>query len=211
MTLVSPSQSNPNDTIEAADINNPINQLAAVINGGIDTNNITDGGIATADLADGSVTSAKVPTGTPVQMVATNYSAVATGTTVIPNDDTIPQNTEGDQFMSQGITPKSATNRLFIEAELSLAISSNGQRIAALFQDTTANALAAKSTYVGNFADPVILRLTHDMVAGTTSATTFKVRAGSEAAGTWTFNGSAGARKFGGVTLSTIKITEYKA
>lgn len=62
MGTVSPSQSNAGDTIEAADINTPINQLAAVINGGIDTANITDGGIATADLADGAVGGSKLAT-----------------------------------------------------------------------------------------------------------------------------------------------------
>ncbi len=39
MSLVSPSQSNPGDEVTAAAINNPINQLAAVINGGIDVTN----------------------------------------------------------------------------------------------------------------------------------------------------------------------------
>jgi hypothetical protein len=153
----------------------------------------------------------QLPAGVVVQTVSTNYSAVATGTTVIPYDDTLPQNTEGDQFMTQSITPKSATNRLFIQARISLAISSNGQRIAALFQDSTANALATHSTYVGNWTDIVVLVLSYDMLAGTTSSTAFKVRCGSETAGTWTFGGSGGARKFGGSITSNITIMEYKA
>jgi hypothetical protein len=37
------------------------------------------------------------------------------------------------------------------------------------------------------------------MEAGTTSETTFKVRAGPDTSGTLTINGVAGARKFGGV------------
>lgn len=71
MTLVSPAQSNANDTIEAADINTPVNQLAAVINGniendnikanaGIDASKLADGTLATAKLADGAVTPAKM-------------------------------------------------------------------------------------------------------------------------------------------------------
>lgn len=149
--------------------------------------------------------------GSVVQVVSTNFSEIVTGTTVIPNDDTIPQITEGVEFMTQAITPKSTANILVIEANIFLAISSNGQRIAALFQDATANALAAESTYVGNFTDPVVLTVRYTMTAGTTSATTFRIRGGSESAGTWTFNGTGGARKFGAITKSNFKITEYKA
>ncbi len=56
-----------------------------------------------------------VPSGV-IQVVYSNFSAVATGSTVFPQDDTIPQITEGNGFMSLDITPTSATNRLKIEA-----------------------------------------------------------------------------------------------
>lgn len=167
--------------------------------------------VNTAAIQSNAVDYTKVANGMVVQIVSTNYSAVATGTNLIPNDDTIPQITEGTEFMTQAITPKSATNRLFIEAKIFIASTSNANKIAALFQDATANALAAQSVYIGGFGDGVGLYITHDMVAGTTSPTTFRVRGGGDVAGTFTFNGSASARKFGGVSLSTIKITEYKA
>lgn len=60
MPTVSPSQSNAGDLITAAAINNPVNQLAAVVNGGIDATNLADGAITTAKLASASVSSAKV-------------------------------------------------------------------------------------------------------------------------------------------------------
>jgi hypothetical protein len=46
------------------------------------------------------------------------------------------------------------------------------------------------------------------MTSGTTSATTFRVRAGASSAGTTTFNGSGGARFLGGVYASSIVIQE---
>lgn len=159
----------------------------------------------------GVLTHTAFPAGAVVQVVSTNYSAVATGTTTIPHDDTIPQITEGTEFMTQAITPKSATNILVIEAEMSCSHSANSQRIGALFQDATVNALAAKAAYMLTVDNPVIVRVTHTMTAGTTSSTTFRLRGGGDAGGTFTFNGVSGARKFGGVTLSNIKITEYKA
>lgn len=150
--------------------------------------------------------------GVPVQIVSTNYSAVATGTALIPKDDTIPQISEGTEFMTQAITPKSATNRLLIEVKafVSHSVGPN-DLMGALFQDSTANALAATAqSYSGaTYLKELIVR--HDMVAGTISATTFRLRAGAAVAGTLTFNGQSAARLFGGITLSNIKITEYKA
>lgn len=157
------------------------------------------------------ITHSMVSAGFVVQEVATTYSAVATGTTVIPQDDTIPQITEGNEYMTQTITPKSATNLLIIDVEVMIANSANAGKMIALFQDATANALAAKFTYVGSWTDPVNLTLRYSMVAGTTSATTFRVRGGGSVAGTTTFNGALGNRLFGATAKSSIKITEVKA
>jgi hypothetical protein len=161
-------------------------------------------------IGNATVGSRQFVTGVPVQVVATTFSAVATGTTLIPYDDTIPQITEGDQYMTQAITPKATTNRLLIEAKLYISNSIIQEIIAALFQDATANALAAQLQYASTATGEVGVYVAHDMAAGTTSATTFRIRAGGVAAATCTFNGRAGARKFGGISLSFMKITEYK-
>ena len=145
-----------------------------------------------------------------IQTYAT--AAVATGTTTIPYDDTIPQNTEGDQYLSVAITPVNANSLLEISFEL-IITSTQGvgnALIAALFQDSTANALKATFELMeaGNgFVH--VLKMTHYMTAGTTSATTFKVRAGGSSAGTATVNGSASARLMGGVAASQIAVKEY--
>lgn len=176
--------------------------------GALNTNN----SVPTAAIADSAVTSPKVATGFAVQVVSTTYNAVATGTTILPSDDTIPQNTEGDQYMTQAITPKSTTNRLSIDANLMIANSAGVNEVsAALFQDSTVAGLAAiAQTYpTASYIQNITLR--YDMIAGTTSATTFKIRAGGSGAGTTTFNGAAGSRRFGGIVISSIRIIEYKA
>ena len=62
-----------------------------------------------------------------VQVVNVQSGASATGTTVIPDDDTIPQNDEGDEYLTLAITPKSASNILVIEITLMLdGMSTNG-------------------------------------------------------------------------------------
>lgn len=149
-----------------------------------------------------------------VQQVAVQTStAVATGSTLIPNDDTIPQNTEGDQYLSQAITPKASANTLVIEALLVLSSSAAPMVMGvALFQDSIANALAAvPETFVTSTLAPHVIKLMHSMPAGTTSSTTFKIRAGGHAAGTTTFNGFSAGRIYGAITKSFLRITEYKA
>ena len=148
-----------------------------------------------------------------VQRVETLTGAVATGTTLIPIDDTIPQNNEGDEYMTLAITPKNANNKLVIDVVVNLSNSAtpNYLLIAALFQDSTANALVTVATQAVAANGLAQLTFRHVMTANTTSSTTFKVRAGSHTAGTTTFNGQGGNRRFGGVMPSSITITEYSA
>jgi hypothetical protein len=146
--------------------------------------------------------------GVMVQAVHYQTGALATGTTLIPSDDTIPQNTEGTEFMTLAITPKSATNKLLIDVTFIGSYSGATNLVAALFQDSTANALAAGWFVSGAASENITIRFQHEMTAGTTSPTTFKVRAGGNGAGTVTFNGQAGAARYGGVLASSIRITE---
>jgi len=144
------------------------------------------------------------------QVVNTQTGAVNTGTTQIPNDDTIPQITEGDEYMTRAITPTHADNKLRIDVICIVSAGSSSLITAGLFQDTTANALACASEWTSSSSQILTVKFTHYMAAGTTSETTFRVRAGHSNAGTTTFNGAGGARKMGGVFASSITITETK-
>jgi hypothetical protein len=80
----------------------------------------------------------------------------------------------------------------------------------ALFKDSTASALAAVAELGSTATGMINSGLVHKMTAGTTSATTFKIRMGGESAGTVTFNGYSGGQVFGGVMASSMTITEYQ-
>lgn len=139
--------------------------------------------------------------------------AVATGTTNTVDDDSIPQNDEGDQFMSLEATAKAAINKWKIQVTWCGSLAgANLDCLIALFQDDIADALAAAR--VGRVdtgdVDEGVHTFTHFMTTGTISATTFKVRAGNNGSDTTTFNGVAGGRKLGGVMASSITITEYE-
>lgn len=170
--------------------------------------------VPSALIDDDAVTHAKVAAGAMVQLVATTSAALVTGTTVVPNDNTIPQNTEGVEIpaLDTAITPKSATNKLVIEAIINVANSATNQNIiAALFKDTDADAfaVAAETHTVG--AEYVTMRVKAIVTAGSTTARTYKARVGGSAAGTTTINGQAGAATMGGVLLSSLTVTEIKA
>ncbi len=144
-----------------------------------------------------------------IQEVYTQTSAYVSGTTVIPLDDTIPQNTEGFEVITVTITPTSATSILEISFDGVIGNTSGtyGTSIA-LFQDSTAGALAATSTSVWTGASPISGTLRHNMVAGTTSATTFKIRIGPSVTSTSAINGASG-RLYGGVATTSITVKEY--
>ena len=145
--------------------------------------------------------------GAEIQSAVSFVGTSSTGTTVIPFDNTIPQSNEGDQYMSQAITPVSAANMLQIETQAYASNASVSTTIMALFQDSTANALAA-IRFAAVSANAIGGRIFWALLAGTSSATTFKVRVGAGGAGTTTFNGESGSQLFGGVANSYIRVRE---
>lgn len=191
------------------DIENAINRILRFLNPGLEASNA--GKVLTSNSTGTDLEWDAIPHNL-LQMVSFETGAVATGTTLIPIDDTIPQNTEGDQYMSLAITPKSASSKLVIEILVVGSNSVTNALIVGIFQDSAAGALKAAWAAAGaGAATQVMLRCV--VSSGSTNATTFKVRAGgsSAAAGTFTFNGVAGARFLGGVMASGIVIREYAA
>jgi len=148
-----------------------------------------------------------VGSGSVVQTVSTQTGAFATGTATTPIDNTIPQITEGTEFMTCAITPRSATSKLLVHVTFVGSPTIPAHVIVALHQDATTNALAACNEYMATGGGVFTTSFRHTMVSGTTSATTFRVRAGMNTAGTLGFNGIA-APIFGGVCASSIVIQE---
>lgn len=146
------------------------------------------------------------------QIVNVETGVMATGTTQFQTaNNTIPTNTQGDQYMSLAITPKNINSTLVIDVVFngSTNLAAGTLLGVGLFQDNTVNALAATFGRITGAGSLLQVSFRHKMVANTTSATTFKVRAGGNAAGTTTFNGELGLQLYGGVMPSSITITEY--
>jgi hypothetical protein len=122
----------------------------------------------------------------------------------------IMQNTEGSEYLSLAITPRATTNRLIITAVVHCCPSATASVQIGLFQDATAAALTQSNNSIG-IADaliPVILE--HEMAAGTTSATTFKIR-GAASSGSFVLNGISSGARGGGRLISRLTIIEVPA
>ena len=80
------------------------------------------------------------------------------------------------------------------------------------FKDTDADALAFTSNFIKDVTSMGNMQVFYSETSGNTTARTYKIRCGNiQNAGTFTFNGQAGSRKFGGTVLSTIRIIEIEA
>lgn len=147
-----------------------------------------------------------------IQTVVTPIGTFATGTTLIPVDNTIPQITEGDEYITRAITPQAKPNLLRVTAQAMLSNSNVTRYLtAALFQDATAGALAANSIQQATAQTTVSVAISYWMQASTISSTTFRIRAGADSAGTTTFNGSNSGQLYGGVANSYLQVDEIQS
>jgi hypothetical protein len=106
-----------------------------------------DSTVTNAKVAAGAaIATTKLGAGAIVQRVNTQPGTSTTGTTVLPFDDTaLPQNTEGDEYMTLAVTPTNSSNILEIRVVFFGANSAAGNLSVCLFQDSTAGAIAASA------------------------------------------------------------------
>jgi hypothetical protein len=143
------------------------------------------------------------------QLVASTASVVTCSGT-IPFDNSIPQNSEGTQFLSGSFTPASGSSTLEIEIIAPATISATNNAAIALFRDTTADALAVCGERFDS-ANQRTFFLRHRMASWGTSSSTLAVRGGG-VSGSLHINGnSSGTRNYGGVLLASMYVTEWVA
>ena len=148
-----------------------------------------------------------------VQEVSLTSSATDTSTTVLPDDDTIPQNTEGEEWAAGTLafTAKSPAN--FRNSYFEGFAGTNDQRGGiALFVDTTVDAIAAGGVFARTTNPSVsYVKVAAWEVCADATAHTIKMRYGGAAGGTQSINGGVTGRIFGGVCFSTLGCREIMA
>lgn len=124
-----------------------------------------------------------------------------------------PQNTEGAEYTTLSITPKSASNILILHAELVGSLNvALGTVYWGFFQDNIANGLATSgSGSNGGAAGTHPMSLAYHMLAGTTSPTIFKIRFGPNVGATATISGPGTGAGFGVGMMSSFVIWEIAA
>lgn len=115
-----------------------------------------------------------------IQVVRTVDATNQTGTTVMPADNTIPQSSEGDEYITVAITPAYDDSTLIVHGLLIAYMNSTGPDplVCALFKDSETDARAAFEVNMTGNSDRMPLPVHYSMTSGSTSEITFKLRAG---------------------------------
>lgn len=148
--------------------------------------------------------------GTFIKQVRASTTTAGSTATALPFDATIPQITEGAEILTVAITPTNTNNILVIEAQGWFATAGGNGGGLALFQDATANALAASVTQVG--INTTLGTIRFYMTAGTTSATTFRLRGGYASGATFYWlQTNLGTNVYSTASIVTLTVSEYSA
>lgn len=164
------------------------------------------------DNSSGAAVWKKISGGVIQRVEATPYTTQASDSSTFPVDGSIPQLSEGGgPYLTAAITPTKSANRLVIECTMVLGSDSANTSVVALFQDSTANALAATvhSWEASGYVATVTLR--HEMAAGTTSSTSFTIRLGSNSGSVYVNRSAGQATLLGGVLACRLSVTEIEA
>jgi hypothetical protein len=149
-----------------------------------------------------------------IQQARQSVTGLATTTSVIPTDDTLPQSSEGDEFTTLSITPIYASSALLIEFNAMLGITTGGAAVTlALFRDSSTDASCARFFSVANAGDSCLGSISCSVSSATAGVpTTFKIRYGTtNAANAANINGTNSTHYFSTAMQATFTITEIQA
>lgn len=139
---------------------------------------------------------------------------VRTGTTTIPDDDTIPQASEGDQLIIDSVAVPfdldlaNGSRYCIHEIDCSVFYSNSASVVEtlALFVNGSTPAIAAVQGKAQAAATQNTLTLCTARIPATVTEATYSARIGGASAGTTTLNGVSGAGKMGGMSRSTLRV-----
>ena len=163
----------------------------------------------------GVQTIVETPTVLAPRSTTATYTSNANLSADIPDDDTIPQNTEGSEIVAASITPQSTSSKILIifTGQVSMDAASGGspKGAIALFKDSDASALNAEQLLAVTSIQQLDASLTLLHSPSTTSSVTYKIRAGRSGGTSGIgirFNGSTTGRKFGGASAAVLTLIE---
>lgn len=150
-------------------------------------------------------------TGEVIQYQRFSTTSVATTNSSIPQDNTIPQRTEGRLVQFGTVTATSPVNTWRIRHRAIYYWSASPAQIGhALFRNTAANAEYAGTFLSSNNGQQSTLEVEFCTLTAATSTTGWNLNAGVNS-GTLTFNGVNEAQFYGGRSTATLEVWEESA
>lgn len=151
----------------------------------------------------------------PGDIIQTQYGAfdsgVATGATPVPNDNTTPTSSEGDQYMNLPTFAAGRGNIVDYEALGHFATSNTDTGITMFIRRNGSTVAVARGSRPATAGVVSQVRAHFREICTINGNFDVTVRAGTSSAGTTTFNGSAGAGLYNGSLYSWLKVTEICA
>lgn len=135
------------------------------------------------------------------------YTTWATLGVAIPQDDTVPQITEGTQILSATITPKSLLNRLRYRFVGLVGQNAINWVTAAAFLNANANAINVTTAYQATDVVCWPYTLEGEIAVSALAPQTFSIRVGAASLSA-SINGSGSTRFFGGAARATLVVEE---
>jgi hypothetical protein len=155
----------------------------------------TFGGAITATSFSGDGSALTGVSAGKVLQFASDQSAIGSGTTTIPQDNTTPTTSEGTEIFSLAFTPTAATSNLLIQMDCQMSAANNSVYIVwALFEDSTCIGSWSNNSPASN--NGCIINFNIVRAASSTNARTYSVRAGRS-------SGTSGTYYYGYVTNNT--------
>jgi hypothetical protein len=133
---------------------------------------------------------------------ASYTNSASTAISTMPEDGTVPQNTEGTEVFNEDFTPESATSTLIIKGIINLDASSSSNLMVAIF---AGGSTGAQRTFGTGESRDTQIAFYYEYEPGTTSAVNIMIRAG-KGGGTVLLNS---ASLYGSSSVSNLVIEEW--
>lgn len=130
------------------------------------------------------------------------------GTTIIPQDNTAPLNTEGTQIWTQSFTPSYVGSKVQIQFTAQADSGTNNRMvIASVFRDTVNIGVGVVT--ITTAARPQMVALNVVDTSVSTTPVTYSCRVGISSAATWYINSNAAAFYAGLIAKNSFTIKEF--
>jgi hypothetical protein len=156
-------------------------------------------------LGFGAIVSDDLPAGTVLNAKFYASSTEYVITNVIPLDNTIPQNGEGQQIISGTITPTKTTSKILGIVSLN-GDGSGSSTVVAAFRNLVADAIS--STWVQDIQNSSLVAFQFIDTPATTSSVTYTIRCGPGSSGTIYINRNNSGSLLGGSNKITLTLLE---